>query len=251
MPQTDGPWGRKPNPVVTGDQQRFLVWIAVALAGGLGLWKLSTLFPNALSSSLDQARFISLLGFLALLSAGVVLGRRFRTRDTLRNVAIWCAVFGVLGVGYTFRGELSAIGDRVRGELIPSYAVESGPHAMTLTASEGGGFYVEGEINGAPAHFMIDTGATSIVLSPADAKRAGIDVDALDYSEPSQTANGAGWGAPARVARLVVGNIELDDVPVMVNKAPMDSSLLGQAFLKRLDSYDVRDGHLTLHWRSR
>ena len=251
MPQTEGPWGRKPNPVATGDQQRFLIWIIVVLAAGLGLWKLSTLFPNALSSSLDQAQFISLIGFVMLLSASVIMGRRFRLHDTLRNIAIWCAVFAVLGIGYTFRGELSAVGDRVRGELIPSYAVASGPHAMTLTASEGGSFYVEGAINGAPAHFMVDTGATGIVLSAADAKRAGIDVDALDYSEPSQTANGAGWGAPAHVARLVVGGIELDDVPVTINKAPMDSSLLGQAFLKRLDSYDVRDGRLTLHWHSR
>ena len=233
-----------------GPPARFYIWIAVVLAGALGLWKLSTLFPGALSSSWDQARFINLVGFFLILSASVIMGRRFRTRDTFRNIAIWCAVFAVLGIGYTFRGELAAIGDRVRGELIPSYAVATGPHAMTLTANEDGGFYVEGEVNGAPAHFMIDTGATEIVLSPADARHAGIDVAGLDYSRPSETANGAGWGAPAHLARLVVGNIELDDVPVTVNKAPMDSSLLGQAFLKRLESFEVRNGRLTLRWRS-
>ncbi|HTW36296.1 MAG TPA: TIGR02281 family clan AA aspartic protease [Rhizomicrobium sp.] len=250
MPQTDGPWGRKPNPVTTGDQRRFYFWIAVAIVGALVLWKLSTLFPGALATDWDKFRLINLIGFLILLSAGIVMGRRFRTRDTLRNLAIWCAAFAVLGIGYTFRNELSAIGERVRGELIPSYAVATGPHEMTLTAGEDGGFYVDGEVNGAPAHFMIDTGATDIVLSPADAQRAGIDIAALDYSRPSQTANGAGWGAPAHVARLVVGGIELDDVPVTVNKAPMDSSLLGQAFLRRLDSFEARNGRLTLRWHS-
>jgi len=252
MPQTDGPWGRKPNPVTTtGHQQRLYIWIAVVLAGALGLWKLSTLFPGALSSSLDQARFINLIGFLVLLSAGVIMGRRFRTRDTARNIAIWCAVFAVLGIGYSFRNELSAIGERVRGELIPSYAVATGPHEMTLAENEDGGFYVEGEVNSAPAHFMIDTGATDIVLSPADARHAGIDIGGLDYSLPSATANGAGFGAPAHLARLVVGGIELDDVRVVVNKAPMDSSLLGQAFLKQLDSFEVRNGRLTLRWYAR
>ena len=78
------------------------------------------------------------------------MGRRFRTRDTFRNIAIWCAVFVVLGIGYTFRGELAAIGDRVRGELIPSYAVATGPHAMTLTANEDGGFYVKAKSTARP-----------------------------------------------------------------------------------------------------
>ena len=250
MPQTDGPWGRKPNPVATGGQYRFYIWIAVVLAGALGLWKLSTLFPAALSSSWDQVQLLNLIGILLIVSSGLILGRRFRSRDTIRNIAIWCAVFAVLGIGYTFRNELSAVGERVRGELIPSYAVASGAHEMSLMASDDGSFYVEGQVNGAAAHFMIDTGATDIVLSPADAQHAGMDITGLDYSRPSATANGAGWGAHAHLARLVIGNIELDDVPVIVNKAPMDSSLLGQAFLKRLDSFEVRNGRLTLHWHS-
>lgn len=251
MPQTDGPWGRKPNPVTTtGHQQRFYIWIAVVLAGALGLWKLSTMFPDALSSSWDQVRFANLIGFFLILSASLIMGRRFRTREAIRNIAIWCAVFAVLGIGYTYRGELSVVGERVRGELIPSYAVATGPHEMTLSANEDGGFYAQGQVNGAAARFMIDTGATDIVLSPADARRAGIDIAGLDYSRPAQTANGAGWGASAHLARLVVGGIELDDVPVTVNKAPMDSSLLGHAFLNRLDSFEVRNGRLTLRWHS-
>jgi aspartyl protease family protein len=250
MPQPDGPWGRKPRSVTTGNQYRLVIWIALAFAGALAIWKLSVLFPSALAGDWDKFRLINLIAFAVLLSAGVVMGRRFRTRDALRNIAIWCAVFAVLGIGYTFRNELSDIGARVRGELIPSYAAATGPHEMTLMASDDGSFYVEGEINGAPAHFVIDTGATDIVLTPGDAQRAGIDVAGLDYSRPAETAHGLGWGAPAHVARLVVGNLELRDLPVTVNKSPMSSSLLGIAFLKRLDSFEVRNGRLTLHWHS-
>ncbi len=250
MPQTNGPWGRKPQFGSMNAQRRLLIWIALALAVALAIWKLSELFPGALASDWDKYRLINLIAFLTLLSAGIVMGRRFRTRDTLRNIAIWCAAFAVLGIGYTFRYELSDIGERVRGELIPSYAVATGPHAMTIMENEDGSFYVEGQVNGAPAHFAIDTGATDIVLSPADARRAGIDIAGLEYSRPSETANGAGWGARARLGRLLVGNIELDDVPVTVNKMPMSASLLGQAFLKRLDSFEVRNGRLTLHWHA-
>jgi aspartyl protease family protein len=121
---------------------------------------------------------------------------------------------------------------------------------MTIAASEDGSYYVDGTINGARAHFVIDTGATSIVLSPADAQRAGIDPATLDYSLPTETAHGTGFGASARVDRLVVGGIELDNVPVMVDKSPMSASLLGLAFLKRLDSFSVRDERLTLRWHS-
>jgi aspartyl protease family protein len=87
------------------------------------------------------------------------------------------------------------------------------------------------------------------VLSPADAERAGIDLAGLSYTQPFGSAHGVGWGASAHVSRLVVGPIELHDVDVSVDKSPMDSSLLGRAFLDRLESFDVRGGRLTLHWR--
>lgn len=97
---------------------------------------------------------------------------------------------------------------------------------------------------------MIDTGASSIVLSPDDARRAGIDVDSLDYSLLSETAHGTGFGASVLIDRLVVGGIELDNIRVEVNKSPMSSSLLGMAFLKHLDYFGMRDGRLVLRWHS-
>lgn len=137
MADAGGPWGRKTNPGLTS-QQRSLIWVAVALAVAFVIWKLVEAYPDALSTDWGKANLINLIGFLALLSAGVVMGRRFRTRDTLRNIAIWCAVFGVLGLGYTFRNELGRIGERVRGELIPGTPIATGAHEMAIAASEGG-----------------------------------------------------------------------------------------------------------------
>jgi aspartyl protease family protein len=250
MPQTEGPWGRKPRPAMAHEQRRLLVWLALIVVGGLALWKLATVFPDAIRSDFDQATLIQLIGFFVLVSAGVVFSRRFKTKDALRNVALWCGVFAALVLIYTFRDELASVGTRIRSELIPGYPIATGAHEMTIVASDDGGFYVEGEINAAPARFLIDTGATFIVLSPADAARAGIDTANLDYSLPFESAHGSGFGASATVTRLIVGGFELHDVAVMVDKSPMSSSLLGMAFLHQLDSFEVHGKRLVLRWRS-
>jgi len=247
MSNSEGPWGAKKRPLAAGPRNP-LLWIAIVLAGGLGLWKLSELFPGAIKSDWDRAALVNWIGFLALLSAGLVAGRRYTARETFRNIAIWCGVLAVLMLGYTFRDELGRIGPRLHSELIPSYPVATGAHQMTLTESADGSYFVNGVVNGLSMHFLIDTGASDIVLSPDDAVRLGIDVASLNYFRQFETAHGGGRGAPATVARLAVGSFVLNDVPVTVNQSPMSSSLLGLAFLDRLESYEFRGRHLTLRW---
>jgi aspartyl protease family protein len=97
--------------------------------------------------------------------------------------------------------------------------------------------------------FAIDTGANGVVLSPADAARAGIDADSLKFGLPSETANGVGYVAPVTLSSLTVGQIRLANLPAAVVKTPMSTSLLGMAFLKRLESFEVKGDRLTLRWR--
>jgi aspartyl protease family protein len=106
-----------------------------------------------------------------------------------------------------------------------------------------------GQVNGAPVRFAIDTGANGVLLAPADAARAGIDPDGLKFSAPGETANGVGYMAPVTLDKLAVGQISLANVPAAIDKAPMSSSLLGMAFLKRLESFEVKGDQLTLRWR--
>jgi aspartyl protease family protein len=155
----------------------------------------------------------------------------------------------VLAIGYTFRDDFEDAALRVRSALVPGYAVALNAHEMILSEGEGGNYFVFGAVNGIPMRFLIDTGASDIVLSPADAQRIGIDTQHLDYARAAETANGVGHGAAVRVASLTVGPIEMRDVPVSVNQAPMDSSLLGMAFLKRLRSFAFANGRLTLRWQ--
>ena len=149
MSNANGPWERKP-PRFAQRYTRLLVWIVIALAITAVLLELSRLFPNALGSDIDLAYFVNCVVFLALVSAGVVMGRRFTTRETLRNAVIWVGIFALCVIGYTFRDNLEAVGTKIRGELIPSYPIASG-RSITLTASEGGSFYTMGTIDGTNA----------------------------------------------------------------------------------------------------
>jgi aspartyl protease family protein len=94
---------------------------------------------------------------------------------------------------------------------------------------------------------LVDTGATSVVLTPEAAKTAGLPVDLLKYDVPIETAKGRGWAASVTLDRLAVGNIVERRVPALVSKpGDLKSSLLGMSFLNRLESFEVRGARLVL-----
>lgn len=207
------------------------------------------LFPGEIDG-VDQTNALQALGVLALVSSGIVYARGVKLGEAARNVAIWIGIASIALLGYSFRTELSDAFVKVRGELIPAYAIATAPHEMTVTRSADGGFYILGQINGAPVRFVIDTGANGVLLSPDDAKRAGIDVDTLKYASPAETANGVAFMAPIILPQLEVGQMKLASVTAAVNKAPMSSSLLGMAFLRQLDSVEIQGDTLTLKWKA-
>lgn len=244
---SNNPWDRRNE----GEPQQvshvgLYVWIAIIVGGVLLLWQLSRLFPHASNDGFSDTYLVRNVALLALVSSGLIYVRQFNFGETVRNIALWVVIAAVLLVGYSYRDELSDIGTRVRGELIPSYAVTSDSHTVVLTESEGGGYRVTGAVNGQPVTFTVDTGASDIVFSPADAQRLGIDMSTLRYDRFYETANGGGQGASVTVASLAIGSIELHDVKVSINRAPMRDSLLGMAFLRRLKSFEFRSHRLYL-----
>jgi aspartyl protease family protein len=104
--------------------------------------------------------------------------------------------------------------------------------AIVLTAGTNGHFRTTGQINGKAIEFMIDTGASSVVISQADADRLGIDYKNAPQGWAS-TANGA---APFRLITLSavrIGDVEVANVEAAVIPAPMRGALLGNSFLMR------------------
>lgn len=120
-------------------------------------------------------------------------------------------------------------------------------NTLVYHANTQGHVIIEAGVNGAPIRFMLDTGATAVALSARDAAAAGISRYQLDFSRRAETANGDVRVAPVNLREIRLGQLSVDDVQAVVIDN-LEVSLLGQTFLKRLQSYEMRDGVLTITW---
>ena len=123
----------------------------------------------------------------------------------------------------------------------------NGPKAVRIRRNPEGRYVARGNINHSAADFLVDTGAAVVLLRQTDAEKAGIDLSALTYSVPVETANGTAYAAPVRVRTLSVGPIQIDGLEALV-AAPgsLNESLLGISFLRRLRSYELSGDFMTL-----
>lgn len=106
--------------------------------------------------------------------------------------------------------------------------------SVTLTADTRGHFVVEGQVNGGAVRFLVDTGATTIALSSADAMRLGID-----YRKGQRglvgTANGTAAAYRVKLDTVQVGDIVANSVDAAVLEGNLPIALLGMSFLNRMD----------------
>ncbi len=224
------------------------VWMILALAFGVGIWLLMKYFPGGLDSEEGWMELTRLVAILALVSSGLLFTRRLNLGTAVRSLSIWLGLAAVLVLGYSYQDDFKAAGSRIAGELAPGYPQSNGNREVSLTKGSDGHFNVIGTANGRRVNFLIDTGATSIVLSPSDARSIGIDLSTLRYTTITLTANGRGRTAPYRLNELSVGPITFRDVNVSVNQAEMSGSILGMSFLDRLNSYEARGRRLILRY---
>ena len=119
---------------------------------------------------------------------------------------------------------------------------------MVIPAGRNGHFLVVAEVEDVEILFLVDTGASQVILTAADAERLGHNIDSLEFSDRFQTANGTIRGAPLRLSGLRIGDLEIADLRASVIRAPMSTSLLGMSFLSRLEGYEVGQEGLILRW---
>lgn len=200
---------------------------------------------HAFDMDQDGPGLVHALLLLLLIGSSLVFHYRNRFGQAVRHAAGWLGIFSLLAVIYVFRGELQSVGDRVLGELIPGHGSIAGGE-ISFPADKGGHFRVEADVNGVPVTFVVDTGATRVTLSPADAARIGLDPDNLSFSGIASTANGMVRYAPVRLDSIAIGPVRIDDVAASVNGADLSQSLLGMSFLSRIGGYRVEKGRLYL-----
>jgi aspartyl protease family protein len=198
-------------------------------------------------SSQDFGSIAYGVAILIFLVAAVLTMFRGRLAHAVVAALIWAAIGLVLLIGYTYRFELNDIANRVIAELIPGHVISHG-RTVEVARSGAGDFAIAAQINGARTPMVLDTGASSVVLTRDDAKAAGLPLEVLNYTVSIDTANGRTRAAPVTLDRVAIGGLEERSVEALVvQPGQLKTSLLGMSFLNRLQSWQVSGDRLTLH----
>jgi len=186
---------------------------------------------------------IGRIAFLVLLGTAILgyllVANRDRLGSLLRHAMLW---------GLIFVGLIAAAGlwQDIRQSALPRQTVFAAEGRIEVPAARDGHFYLTLDIGGTPVRFVVDTGATDLVLSRQDALRLGIDPQALVYSGTARTANGSVRTARTRLAEVRLGPFSDRNVAAWVNAGEMDESLLGMAYLSRFERIEITGGRLIL-----
>ncbi len=230
-------------------------WIALTLLviAGLALLLRADAGSIAGFDPSDFAIAVACVALLIFLASSIAGSYRGRAGHAVRDFVTWALVALLLVAGYSYREEIFSLGHRVVGELLPpgsalrSETQVEGERSVRIRRRPDGHFIAKTQANGVSLNMLIDTGASTVVLKPADAQRLGIDVDRLKYTVPVQTANGTTYAAHVRLRNLALGPISLNDVDALVAKpGTLKENLLGMSFLSRLRSYEFTTDRLTL-----
>ena len=207
---------------------------------------------SGLESS-DIAVLASGLALLVFLGFPLLGDYRNRLGQAGKDFLSWAALALVLVAGYSFRDDLAPILWRITGELIPAGTAlrvddgEAGERAVRIRRVRDGQFMAKTQVHGVTLRMIVDTGASTVVLTQGDARRVGIELSDLSYLVPVQTANGTTYAARVQLRDMNVGIVGLTRVEALVAKpGALHQSLLGMSFLSRLRSYEFSGDFLTL-----
>jgi aspartyl protease family protein len=192
----------------------------------------------------DSLSAVYLVGALVLVASGLLV-RRASWGTTAKMAAAWVAIFAIGFAIFAYRDETTRIFSRLKAEADPASGVVEGGE-LRLRAREDGHFWVRARINGASAEFLVDSGASTIGLSTATARAAGIDVTNLNYGGVVNTANGPVRVARVRLDQVDVGPIVRRDLAAVVAPEFGETNVIGMNFLSSLSGWRVEDGWLVL-----
>ncbi|MDD7970328.1 retropepsin-like aspartic protease family protein [Roseinatronobacter alkalisoli] len=189
----------------------------------------------------DQvARLVYLGVWGTVLISYFLIARQQNIGQTLRHALLWGLIFVGVAAGYGLWQDVTQ-SNRVS---------VTGDGAIVLRAARDGHFHLDLQINSEPVRFIIDTGASDLVLSRADAERVGLDPDTLAYLGQARTANGIVGLARVSLDDVILahGDLEIHDtnVPAFVNEGQLDVSLLGMGYLRRYARISIEGERLIL-----
>ena len=192
--------------------------------------------------SSDNIAQLIYLGALALVLGGAfLLTSKLKLGQTLQMASIWALIFvGAIAV-------VGLWGD-IQDDLYPTQTRFDDTGTITIPRNRNGHYYLTLDINGAPIDFIVDTGATDIVLNQRDAAKAGLAPETLNFLGRASTANGEVRTAAVRLDTVQIGPHTDTNVPAVVNDGELWQSLLGMGYLQNWGRIEIADGEM---WLSR
>lgn len=190
-------------------------------------------------SSFELGNAIYLILLLAMVLTWFVAQNRRSLGKTVQQALAW---------GLIFIGVIAAIGvwDDIRQTLRPTQSVITETGQIEVPRAPDGHYYLTLQINDKPVDFLVDTGASEMVLTSDDAERAGLPLDDLIYSGRAMTANGEVRTAWVKLDSVELGRVLDRGVTAWVNEGEMERSLLGMAYLRRWSRIEITDNALVL-----
>jgi aspartyl protease family protein len=185
--------------------------------------------------------YIVLYVVAAVFVASSLFGRGIPLDKAAKMAVAWVAIFAGIFAIFAFRSELTGVGQRLRAELTGAPIVEG--NIVRVPISADGHFWVRARLNGEQVRFIIDSGASTTMISRKTAEDCGIPTtgDRVQVI----TANGPAWATISSAGRVEVGSIKRTDLPVLVSQQD-DMNLLGMNFLSSLSGWRVEGNMLVL-----
>lgn len=179
---------------------------------------------------------------MGLLTAAIVGSYLLHNRGNMGKVAQQAAIWVLI-----FMGVIAVVGlwGDIRTSVMPQQAMLSDSR-IEVPRSPDGHYYLTLGINGTPVRFVVDTGATDMVLSQQDAARTGLNPDGLAYLGSAQTANGTVRTAAVRLESVTLGDFTDRNLGAVVNQGQLAGSLLGMGYLGLFDRIEIANGQLVL-----
>ena len=168
-------------------------------------------------------------------------------------ILFWIALFGGIAYLYGHRQQvLSLLGEQNVGpsSAVPSQ-VQQNPamgRVVRIAQSDDGHYWATGTVNGRDVRFLIDSGATITAISTDMARAAGLNIENVGPGVMLHTANGSIIAQRSSAASIAIGNIQLNDLALVVSDAFGQTNVLGMNFLSRLKSWRVEAGEMILEY---
>lgn len=187
----------------------------------------------------DFARLIYLSVLVVAILGAVLISRRGAYGKMFRQAGVWLLIFmGLVAIVASWQDI------RQSGQTTSFQQSQDG--AIIIPKEIDGHFHLTLTINDRPIDFLVDTGASDIVLTRKDAARVGFDPNRLDYWGMANTANGTVRLATIRLETVRLGEFIDKNIRASVNKAPMEKSLLGMRYLSKFSAIEISNDQMIL-----